>query len=679
MPRTQPTWPLALLALAACTQPTDAPTGGSARDAAPAAEDAAGRPAGLHWFIPDGMRADPDTFDIFAWAEAGELPNIKALMDRGAYGFSTPTFPSHTPTNFATLLTGSLPTTHGVADGPMRVEGHSLARPSVAGFSSTARKVPAVWSLLEQPDRSVFLLSVPGSTPPELQLDGVTVRGRWGGWGADFASVIFEADASQRKAALGVNAKLFMLAEDLTSFVATTPADGWKEAPSSFSPSYQAQLSAHGLTLHALSVDTTDDGVDNPDRMAFSVDKHELIANLAQGEWSDWVPATLMWKDTPVDTNVRLHVIALGDSPHHEGPGFFRLRMQVDALNRFVTEPPEVADTLREDVGPMVDYVDSFPAQLIEYPEDKDTFLAEAGHSMAWHRDAVDAAYQRYDPDVVVHTTYTPNQMLTSRWWMGAVDPVSARYGDYSEEERAARWAEVHALYQQIDDIVGRAVASAGPDALVVLSSDHGAAPQNKAVRLNNLFAQKGWLVTRTDEGTGAQVVDWDKSQVVFLNMYSVFVHPDGLGGTWTRASGPEYEALRTDVMTALSELRDSGGDPPVASVRRWEDATTLDLPADRVGDLIVANHPGYGWTETTTADREIIVAPKVAGYKQSLEPGSSKAVWTPFIIAGPGVKPGTRIEEPIRHVDQLPTILTLMGVELPEHLQGRVLSEVLQ
>ena len=80
----------------------------------------------LYWFIPDGMRAEPDLFNIYAWAREGKLPNIKKLMDRGTYGYSYPNFPSHTPTNFATLLTGSMPEIHGVDDGPMREVGKPL-------------------------------------------------------------------------------------------------------------------------------------------------------------------------------------------------------------------------------------------------------------------------------------------------------------------------------------------------------------------------------------------------------------------------------------------------------------------------------------------------------------------------------------------------------------------------
>src|SRR3989338_2561492 len=141
-------------------------------------------PTKLYWFIPDGMRADPEEFNIYQWAQEGKLPNIKKLMEEGSYGYSIPDFPSHTPVNFASLLTGSHPNVHGVADGPMHIEGFPLNKPSVAGFSSVAKKVSPIWTVLENAGKKVVLLSMPGSTPPELK-KGVTIRGRWGNWGSD--------------------------------------------------------------------------------------------------------------------------------------------------------------------------------------------------------------------------------------------------------------------------------------------------------------------------------------------------------------------------------------------------------------------------------------------------------------------------------------------------------------
>ena len=634
---------------------------------------------GLHWFIPDGFRADPTTFNVFQWAEEGKMPHLQALMKRGSYGYSIPAFPSHTPANFATLLTGSNPRVHGVADGPMHVDGHPLDRPAVSGFSSTARKVPAIWSLMEDAGKSVFLLSVPGSTPPELGPGGVTVRGRWGGWGPELPPVIFESASADRQRALARSARLFLVGEELTRFISASSASSassaasWPSAPPSERPPLEVDLTDGGAPLFGLLIDPPGDGVVGYDRVALSRDRATVLATLRAGEWSRWLPATARWKGVDVATNQRVEVIRVG------ADGFFRIRVLFDGLNRLTTDPPEVSDALRTDVGPMVDFVDSYPAQLVYYPEDKAAFLSEAQQSLQWHGAAVDAVYTRYKPDVFVHCIYTPNQMLTSRWWMGFLDPTSRHYGEVGDTERAALWDEVMTMYTAIDDAIGRAVADTGPDTLIVLSSDHGAIPLNRSVRLNNVFAERGWLTATTDPTTGAPVVDWARSKVVFLNAYHVYIAPDGLGGDWHRASGPAYEALRSEVIAALQSLRD-GDDAPVDRITHWEDADTdLDLPEARVGDLVVSNRAGFGWTEELTPDRVVFGDPKVTGYKQAVSPDKTPGLWTPFVVVGPGIRAGHRIQDPIRAIDQLPTILRAMGQPIPATVEGHAVAEIFE
>ncbi len=663
-----------LFLLLGCSDPAvPAPAASTPAAATPAAATPATR---LHWFIPDGLRADPVTFDIFRWAQEGKLPHLQALMARGSYGYSIPAFPSHTPANFATLLTGATPEVHGVADGPMHVEGRPLVRPSVGGFSASARKKPAVWSLLEA-GRKVFLLSVPGSTPPELAPGGITVRGRWGGWGADVPAVLFESASVERRTEMARSAKLFLVGEDLTRFVTARAAAPWSLAPAlslptSAVPPLEIDLTALEVPLFGLLVDGTADGRPAYDRLVLSRDRREVIATLAAGKWSDWVPVTIRWKEVDVASHQRLELIRVGED------GSFRVRMLFDALNRLVAEPPEVADALVAELGPMVDYVDSYPAQLVYYPEDKQAFLDEAKQSLDWHRGAVDAVYRRYNPDVFVHSTYTPNQTLTSRWWMGFLDPVSRRYPEKSDAERQLLWDEVLTMYRQIDDTLGRAVANAGPDGLVVFSSDHGAIPLDRWVRLNNLFAAKGWLSVIEDPITPGPEVDWEQSQVVFLNTNHVYIDPEGLGGDWHRASGPAYDTLRAEVVAALTALRE-GEVAPVERVTPWEKAEEiLDLPADRVGDLVLTIVPGYAWNEEMTPDGALFGEPRVTGYKQAVSAETTRGLWTPFVIAGPGVRASHRIVEPIHAIDQLPTILRAMGQPVPTHVQGRAVEEIL-
>src|ERR1700722_15356245 len=68
----------------------------------------------LYWLTADGLRADTGLFNMYKWGREGNLPNIKKLMDRGAYGYSLPEFPSLTSNNIATLHTGATAKVHGI-------------------------------------------------------------------------------------------------------------------------------------------------------------------------------------------------------------------------------------------------------------------------------------------------------------------------------------------------------------------------------------------------------------------------------------------------------------------------------------------------------------------------------------------------------------------------------------
>lgn len=111
------------------------------------------------------------------------------------------------------------------------------------------------------------------------------------------------------------------------------------------------------------------------------------------------------------------------------------------------------------------------------------------------------------------------------------------------------------------------------------------------------LFIQ-GLLKFKYDKNNEMLDIDWEKTKVAFLQMDNIYIDPNGLGGNWERASGKEYEKLRNEVIKILkNELKDDNGQSPVAAVVKWEDVEDfLDLPKDRVGDLIIANKAGYNW-----------------------------------------------------------------------------------
>jgi predicted AlkP superfamily phosphohydrolase/phosphomutase len=628
----------------------------------------------LYWFIPDGMRAEPDLFTVYKWADEGKLPNIKKLMQSGSYGYSFPNFPSHTPTNFAALLTGSYPEVNGVDDGPMRAVGKPLDSVAVPGFRSTAKKVSPIWKTMEDAGMKVAILSVPGSTPPEIN-KGVVIRGRWGGWGADFAALNFEQQGNLTQRIMqGRASRFFYFGPQLTNYVPDVKPIGWENTPQSFSDPYEVTMNGWGTNVYAYVYDTTNDGKVNYDKVAVSLDKKKIAADIGEGQWGDWTDITLKWKsgDNTIDvpTSFRPTVVKLGDGK------FFRMRLFYNNLNSTTAYPADAAQKMINSAGPMVDFVDNFPAQLIYYPEDKTTFQQESGMTFNWHTKAVGSIVKNFSPDIVIQDIYSPNQMLTSKWWMGYIDPKSTMYNSVTPQQRQVLWSEVSDMYVKLDNIIGEIIKNSNKNTYIVLSSDHGAVPLNKFVNLNNLFAKKGWLKFKMDPKTGEPIIDWKNSSVIYLKMAHVYINPKGLSGNYIRATGPEYENLRNEVVDTLQNLTDSDGTKPLTDVVKWENAKDyMKLDTERIGDLVIANTPGYGFNEEMNNELKIFSAPTVTGYKQAIKAQDVPGMWTPFIISGPGIKKNNYLgDKPFTLIDQYPTLMKALNIPIPDFVQGKSL-----
>ena len=631
------------------------------------------RPLRLYWFIADGMRADPGPWpwDIYRLARKGAYPNIKKMMEQGSYGYSLPAFPSHTPSNFATLLTGSFPEIHGVSDGPMRPEGAPLAAPALNGFSSASRRVPSIWNFLEQKGFKAAVVSVPGSTPPEVDI-GSVVRGRWGHWGADFPALIFDTIGFSTSAPDdGGNG--FFAGRRLRLFPRASPAKGWRLAPESRLPPLEIPMLGYGTTVYALLFDHGAAPAASYSKVLISIDKRRILATLSRdGEWSAWMPVDLHWGGISIPTHMKICRVLL------KPDGGVEIRILYDVLNPTVVEPAGLAGRLEGSIGPMVDFPDNWPAQLNRRPEEMPVLLAETRMALDWHRRAVGAVLKAESPDVLIQDTYVPNQVLESRWWLRHVDPGSPDFASSHPQSRELAAEDLRGVYAGLDAILGAALKAAGPQTYVVLSSDHGIIPIKRELRINNLLAREGLLKATVGADGESVAVDWGRSQAAYLQMLGVCVRPEGLAGNWKRGRGREYLALRRRVRKLLERLRGDDGERVFDAVVPWEEAGKLRLPKDRVPDLVLATRPGYDLSETLDRERVVFARPLQSGYKHSTKAELTRALWTPFIVMGPGIKKGYAISAPIRHVDQAPTLMSLLGVQVPSFMQGRVVREIL-
>ena len=112
-----------------------------------------------------------------------------------------------------------------------------------------------------------------------------------------------------------------------------------------------------------------------------------------------------------------------------------------------------------------------------------------------------------------------------------------------------------------------------------------------------------------------------------------------------------------------------------------WEEVQKeFRLPSERCGDLIIANRPGYGWNEKITVGQEIFSRPLKTGYKQSIISENTPAMWTPFVVMGPNVRKDNFLgDEPIEMIDQYPTIMRLLGMDIPDFVQGNPVRQVFE
>jgi len=309
---------------------------------------------------------------------------------------------------------------------------------------------------------------------------------------------------------------------------------------------------------------------------------------------------------------------------------------------------------------------------------DFETFREESEMSILWHMETADFLFQKYNPEFFLHGIYTPNQFLEAPFWMGHVDSTNPRV--YDPATRNHYWNDIVSLYQGLDSIIGEYLKKADKNTIIVFSADHGIAPLHRRVRLNNLFAKKGWLKFRKDSQNGIPKVDWKRTKVVYLKMAYIYISPTGFGenGLWERKSGPEYESLRDEIIEELYALEDTNGSKPLAFALKWEDASVLHLPSNRIGDIIISARPPYGWSENMNEDLTIFHDSVDTGFKQTVTP-THDAILTPFLIMGAGIKKGVKLDRPINHVDQMPTLLHLMGIDIPPFVQGKIIFEALK
>ncbi len=125
----------------------------------------------IHKLLVIGIDGAPHPL-IEKWAAEGQLPNLARLIERGGFGVLRSTIPVHSPTAWASFITGLNPGQHGVFDFVRRdPDSYKLSVVRADQYPGAS-----IWRLLSEEGRRVGVMNVPMTYPPE-PVNGFLVSG----------------------------------------------------------------------------------------------------------------------------------------------------------------------------------------------------------------------------------------------------------------------------------------------------------------------------------------------------------------------------------------------------------------------------------------------------------------------------------------------------------------------
>jgi predicted AlkP superfamily phosphohydrolase/phosphomutase len=269
-----------------------------------------------------------------------------------------------------------------------------------------------------------------------------------------------------------------------------------------------------------------------------------------------------------------------------------------------------------------------------------------------------------------------------------------------SEIQRA-----IQAFYRRLDEQMGELIEEAGPDATVIVLSDHGMGPMfRRHVHWNDWLHRRGMIAVASGSGQSPDAwllrfrlprdrvgrllrrvpflgrsrvverarrartarIDLDRSTAYYVRLF------DPVGGIRVNATGAERDALIDRLLEEAREAPDPlTGRPVVVRAGRREEF--FDGPfVSRLPEIILVMDESLGSSDRLSSYSALVTDRPGVG-----DPGAHRINGV-FIAAGPEIAAADGPIADASIVDVAPTLLHLAGVAVPDAMDGRVLSSIL-
>ncbi len=221
------------------------------------------------------------------------------------------------------------------------------------------------------------------------------------------------------------------------------------------------------------------------------------------------------------------------------------------------------------------------------------------------------------------------------------------------DEEYAPRFLE---FYQRIDAAVGNLVQELGEGVRYILLSDHGFCTLEKEVYVNHWLVEAGWLKFKKHPAESLADID-ESSRAYALDPARIYLHLRGREPRGSVEPGPEAERVRKELVEALSDMKDPETAEPLLNVVLRGEEIYHGPALDGAPDLLLMPRRGFDLKGSVKKGVLMDKGPLVGMHTFD----------DAFIFIQ-----GHEISKEVAEItDAMPTVLDLMGVPVPEDLDG--------
>lgn len=554
-----------------------------------------GKPADAPRLIVLGIDAmDPDIVQMLL--DAGRMPNIKALAERGGLTTLDTSMPPQSPVAWSAFITGMDPEGHGIYDfihrDPQTMEPFlSTSSKNEDGEMVLLRHGTPFWEVLAAHGVPCVIFKVPSNFPP-------TIIG-------DHACDCLRAFSGMGTPdILGTYGTFTFFTEGSYTVPPHMEAGGTPLVPGGELDIPGGRVVSLDLREGNTQLSISGPQVDHHRYSAvadFSVDRGSGAAELVLddqrvfvvvGEWTRWLEVDYGRKPgslerltgivrfylRQVDPEVQLYMSPVNIDPSNPAMP--------------ISYPEEAAAALSEDLGPyytqgMPDDTKALEAEVFDY----DDFLIQDSLTYRERVQQLEYELERFDSGLLFFYVHTLDQVQHMLW--RTIDPEHPGYRPEFERFRTV----IESRYEEMDVLLGEVLESVGPDAEVLVISDHGFAPFARAFNLNRWLATEGYLVLEPDASPVPQLLNegdvrWRETRAYGLGLNALYVNLKGREKTGV-VDPEERNALLDGIAADLLAVRDPGnGKAPVRAVFRPDHAAAVD-PAV-APDLLIGYASGY-------------------------------------------------------------------------------------